>query len=106
MNRKQLGILNSLLTYTTENLPGGLTDEETEVVKIVAKWSLAEASPTHIYTVVNLLDYGAGIDDMAEAANRWASLGWRVVGVVSDTRPKATNSLVLERPVGVSHPDD
>lgn len=102
MNHKQLGILNSLLTYTTENLPGGLTDEETEVVKIVAKWSLAEASKTHNYKIIN-----PTFSPSTEiACNAWAEMGWRVVGVISRERPGYSDSIILERPVGVSHPDD
>lgn len=35
MTSRQLAILNSLVTYAAENVPGGLTNEEQEVAKIV-----------------------------------------------------------------------
>lgn len=57
---------------------------------------------THDYKVVNST-YHTTIE---ESANWWAEHGWRVVGVISDTRPGHAISLVLERPVGVTHPDD
>lgn len=58
---------------------------------------------THNYKEVNASTLHKTI---TEAANHWANRGWRVVGVVSDTRPGYAHSLILERPVGVSHPDD
>jgi hypothetical protein len=60
------------------------------------------ARRTHNYKTINASKYNT----IAEAANYWADLGWRVVGVVSDTRPGYAHSLILERPVGVSHPND
>lgn len=57
---------------------------------------------THDYKVVNPTYYPS----MEEAANGWAERGWRIVGVVSDNRPGYANELVLERPVGVTHPAD
>lgn len=38
MNPTQLAILNSLVTYAAENVPGGLKDDEREVAKIVGLW--------------------------------------------------------------------
>jgi hypothetical protein len=35
MTDRQLAVLNSLVTYAAENIPGGLNDEEREVAKIV-----------------------------------------------------------------------
>jgi hypothetical protein len=57
---------------------------------------------THDYKVVNPTHHPT----VEESANWWAERGWRVVGVISDTRPGYAISLVLERPVGVTHPDD
>lgn len=40
MTQHELAILNSLVTFAAENVPGGLTSEETEVAKIVGRWVL------------------------------------------------------------------
>jgi hypothetical protein len=61
------------------------------------------ANRTHNYKTVNSTGYGK---HMIDAINFWVEMGWRVVAVVSDTRPGYAHSLILERPVGLSHPDD
>jgi Domain of unknown function (DUF4177) len=43
--------------------------------------------------------------------NEWAERGWRVVGttpgsIMGRTSPRILYGVILERPVGVSHPDD
>lgn len=109
---KRGAILNSLVTFAAENIPGGLNEEEREVAQIVGKIangakediSKRTAFQTHNYKVTNSTSWGKG--NMIEAIEHWASLGWRVVGIVSDTRPGYASSLVLERPVGITHPDD
>jgi len=40
MTSEQLAILNSLVTYAAENIPGGLSVDEREVAKIVGRWAL------------------------------------------------------------------
>jgi len=40
MTSEQLAILNSLVTYAAENIPGGLSVDEREVAQIVGKWAL------------------------------------------------------------------
>jgi hypothetical protein len=40
MEPKQVAILNSLVTYAAENVPGGLSSEETEVAQIVGRWAV------------------------------------------------------------------
>lgn len=62
----------------------------------------ADDLKTHDYKIVNA-STGSTMEDVA---NQWAKHGWRVVGVVSDTRPGYAHAFVLERPVDVSHPDD
>lgn len=57
---------------------------------------------THVYKVVNTSHQ----KNIENAANHWAELGWRVVGVVGDNRPGYADQLILERPVEVIHPDD
>lgn len=64
---------------------------------------LPPAQQTHAYKLVNSSGYGGSFE---KACNHWAEMGWRVVGVVSDTRPGYAHTIVLERPVGVSHPND
>lgn len=109
MTHKQHAILNSLVTFAAENVPGGLSQEEQEVAKIVGWAFTSEMSTelipqhqTHVYKIVN----ASTGRTMADVANQWAVRGWRVVSVVSDTRPGFAHSLVLERPIGVTHPDD
>lgn len=108
----QIRILNSLITFAAENIPGGLNDEEQEVAQIVGRMATGpkQATRTHIYKEINPTTFaprkpGSG-SLIEQAANNYAEMGWRVVGVVSDTRSGHTHSLVLERPIGVSHPDD
>jgi hypothetical protein len=102
---KQISILNALITYAAENIPGGLSAEEQEVAKIVGRMAAGEQRGyrTHVYKVVNSTGHGGG---MSDAIYFWAGMGWRVVAIVSDTRSGYAHSMVLERPVGVSHPDD
>lgn len=40
MNRQQLSILNSLVTFAAEHIPGGLSEKEQEVAQIVGEWAL------------------------------------------------------------------
>lgn len=105
MTPQQLSILNALVTYAAENVPGGLSEDEREVAKIVGYSALlgkAVATREFNYKVLNASFHNT----IAEAANDVAERGWRVVAVVSDTRPGYAHALILERPVGVSHPDD
>lgn len=45
MTTKQLGILNSLVTFAAENVPGGLSEDEREVAKIAGQWVLIGMDP-------------------------------------------------------------
>jgi hypothetical protein len=40
MNYREIAILNSLVTYAAENIPGGLKEREAEIAKIVGDWVL------------------------------------------------------------------
>src|SRR4051812_2926430 len=40
MTTREIRILNSLVTYTAEHVPGGLTADEREVAQIVGQWAL------------------------------------------------------------------
>lgn len=40
MTTQQLAILNSLVTFAAEHIPGGLPKEEQEVVRIVGQWAI------------------------------------------------------------------
>lgn len=104
MNKEQLAILNSLVTYAAEHVPGGLSDEEREVAQIVGRWALpGNVGKTHNYIQINPTLYGVNIE---EVCNLFADMGWRTVAVISDTRPGYTHALILERPVGITHPGD
>lgn len=103
MTSKRLAILNSLVTFAAENVPGGLSADEREVAQIVGRWARGWTGEKEFdYKTVNPTHFSS----IEEAANSWAERGWRVVAVNSDNRPGYANSLILERPVGVSHPDD
>lgn len=39
MTIKQVSILNSLVTFAAENVPGDLSKDEREVAQIVGKWA-------------------------------------------------------------------
>lgn len=43
MTPQQLAVLNSLVTYAAENIPGGLSDDEIEVARIVGGWAIGDA---------------------------------------------------------------
>lgn len=113
MTPRQLAILNSLITFAAENIPEGLSDDEKEVAQIVGDWVLSnasrrnnyhyvDASRTHNYKVIN----ASSRKNAEEAANFWAELGWRVVGAIGARGPGYGDRLILERPVGLTHPDD
>lgn len=40
MTAKQLSVLNALVTFAAENIPGGLSADEREVAQIVGRWTL------------------------------------------------------------------
>lgn len=40
MTPRQLAILNSLVTFAAENIPGGLAVDEREIAQIVGRWAL------------------------------------------------------------------
>lgn len=46
MNSEELIILNALVTYVAENLPGGLSEDEAEVARIVGRWA-QQGVPVH-----------------------------------------------------------
>jgi len=45
MTPQQLAILNSLVTFAAEHIPGGLSIDEREVAKIVGQWALKGEIP-------------------------------------------------------------
>lgn len=98
MNPKQLSILNSLVTFAAENVPGGLSPEETDVARLVGEWvrGLVPRDENLIFNY-KLVNASTG-KTMEDVANQWAKHGWRVVGVVSDTRSGYAHSFVLEKP--------
>lgn len=57
---------------------------------------IAPATKTYNYKVINYTAYGPRLQDIC---NQFAEMGWRVVGINDLT-------LVLERPVGLTHPND
>jgi hypothetical protein len=50
LTSQQLAILNSLVTFAAENIPGGLSEDEREVAKIVG-WALGADKLAGLYTV-------------------------------------------------------
>lgn len=103
MNTKGFAILNSLVTYAVEHIPGGPSWEEAQVAREVGGWALVGARKSHDYKVINPTAYGSTVEYVC---NLFADMGWRVVAVISDNRPGYADTLILERPVGVSHPND
>lgn len=43
MTTQQVAILNSLVTFAAEHIPGGLSAEEREVAQIVGEWATGDA---------------------------------------------------------------
>lgn len=54
MNPQQVSILNALVTFAAENIPGGLSEDERDVAKIVGDWTLTGV------TVKPVVDYENG----------------------------------------------
>lgn len=54
----------------------------------------------------NYKEVDASAIGVAPTANVWADRGWRVVAVISDPTGGYAHRLLLERPVGVEHPND
>ena len=104
MTTKQMSILNALVTFAAENIPGGLSEDEREVAKIVGAAALTGSSETRAYNykAVDTPSYNL----VAATANEWADRGWRVVAAVARRGPEYGDRLILERPVDVSHPND
>lgn len=111
MTTKQLLILNSLVTYAAENVPGGLSEDERQVARIVGAAALTGREPIH-GELTNEREYNYKVVDspsynlVAATANEWADKGWRVVAAIVRRGPEYGDRLILERPVDVSHPDD
>lgn len=108
MTAQQLAILNAMVTYAAENVPGGLNDDEQAVAQIVGNWALGLlGTKEYDYLVINPTQYSS----TEIALNAWAERGWRVVGTTPSeisgrTSPRILYGVILERPVRVSHPDD
>lgn len=103
MTSKELGILNALVTFAAENVPGGLSEDERKVAMIVGRMaSNTQGTKAYVYKEVN----SSLLLGVAQTAESWSERGWRVVAVVSDTRSGYAHSVVLERPVWMTHPDD
>lgn len=108
MTTQQLAILNALVTYAAEHIPGGLSENEQAVAQMVGNWALGmTGTKEYDYKIINPTHYPS-----TEAAlNGWSERGWRVVSAIPGhisgrTSPKITYGIILERPVRVSHPDD
>ena len=94
MTQKQLAILNSLVTFAAENIPGGLKDDEREVANIVGKAVvLGEGDPLYEYKTVNVSLHGS----VENAANDWSHGGWRVVAAIGARDSSYADQLIIER---------
>lgn len=104
MTPQQVAVLNALVTFAAENIPGGLSDEEREVAQIVGRMAATglPAVKEYDYKKVNCSHY----KNVEEAANAMALRGWRVVAAIGSRGAGYANELIVERPVGVTHPDD
>lgn len=100
MNTKQLGILNSLVTFAAENVPGGLSPEETDVARLVGGWARGWIAPEEDQVFEYKVVKAATGRTMEDVANQWAKHGWRVVGVVGGSTTGGGNQFILERPKG------
>lgn len=40
MTQEQLNVLNALISFAAEHIPGGLNEDEQEVAIIVARWTI------------------------------------------------------------------
>lgn len=61
MTTEQLSILNAMVTYAAENVPGGPSEDEQEVAQIVGGWALTDDTIPPIYSlaqVKTILMYG------------------------------------------------
>lgn len=100
MTTKQLAILNSLVTFAAENVPGGLSPEEMDVARLVGEW-VRGFTPQELDQVFEYKVVKAAIGrTMEDVANQWAKHGWRVVGVVGGSTTGGGNQFILERPKG------
>jgi hypothetical protein len=99
---EQIAILNTLVTFAAERVAGGLNEAEREVVELVKFWAVAGEQKGYDYKVIN----ASYFKNAEQAANAYSLQGWRVVGVISSRGPGYANELVLERPTGMTHPDD
>lgn len=45
LTRQQVSILNALVTFAAENIPGGLGEDEREVARIVGGWAIIGETP-------------------------------------------------------------
>lgn len=104
MTTKQLAVLNKLVAYAVEHIPGDIGEDELEVAKIISTAARIGAGETrqYNYKTVDTPSYNL----VAAAANEWADRGWRVVAAVARRGPEYGDRLILERPVDVSHPND
>lgn len=100
MTTKQLAILNSLVTFAAENVPGGLSPEETEIARIVGGWARGWVAPEEQQVFEYAVVKAATGKAMEVVANQWATKGWRVVGVVGGSTTGGGNQFILERPRG------
>lgn len=42
MTSQQLAILNAMVTFAAENIPGGISGDEREVAQIVGRWAIMD----------------------------------------------------------------
>lgn len=95
-------VLAASLDLTLEQFENGIREWDQSIGLPYGVLIKGDDLKTHDFIVVNVSIY----KDVEDAANIWAKRGWRVVSVNIDARQGYADQIFLERPVGISHPDD
>jgi hypothetical protein len=78
LTRRQTSILNALVTFAAENVPGGLSEDEREVAQLVGDWALMGETPVVQFTneipCTCAEDRPAGDPDDHSATCLWAQV--------------------------------
>lgn len=90
MTAEQLARLNALVTFAAEHIPGGLSDDERAVARIVGRWALRGRESVGLRIVSDGTVHGTNVfTDEGDRLERVTRVAWEIDARDGDRYAKA-----------------